>query len=81
MGTMNREPMPQICQECGMLCGPLEYHPYAACLMFKACHDGDRVRANLQAVKDDAKEEAARCNLCGWAKGHDIGCPNDGSHP
>ena len=55
MGAMNREPTPQICQECGMFCGPLEYHPYAACLMFKACHDGDAVRGNLQAVQGDAR--------------------------
>lgn len=43
------------CTECGMVCAPREYHPYAACLMFKACHDGDAVRANLQAVWDDAR--------------------------
>jgi hypothetical protein len=28
-----------------------EYHPYAACLMFKACHDGETVRANLDGVR------------------------------
>lgn len=27
-----------------------EYHPYAACLMFKACHDSEVVRANLDSV-------------------------------
>jgi len=41
----------QICAECGM---PVEkattYHPYAACLMFKACHDSTVVQANLDAV-------------------------------
>ncbi len=26
------------------------YHPYAACLMFKGCHDGNKVQANLEAV-------------------------------
>ena len=26
------------------------YHPYAACLMFKACHSSDVVQANLDAV-------------------------------
>ena len=43
-----------VCQDCGMVCQPTEYHPMAACLMFKACHDGDQVRANLKAVQDDA---------------------------
>lgn len=42
------------CGECGMPCVPTEYHPYAACLMFKACHNSDTVRGNLQAVRDDA---------------------------
>lgn len=39
------------CHSCGM---PLEqeneYHPYAACLMFKACGDAETVRANLNGV-------------------------------
>jgi len=38
------------CQECTMMVKPSEYHPYAACLMFKACHDSDTVRKNLDAV-------------------------------
>ena len=50
---MNIEELPkmQICSECGM---PVEkattYHPYAACLMFKACHDSAVVQAALDAV-------------------------------
>lgn len=39
------------CGHCGMLCTPTEYHPYAACLMFKACHNSETVRANLDAVR------------------------------
>lgn len=35
------------CGDCGMPCTPAEYHPYAACLMFKACHNSATVRANL----------------------------------
>ena len=27
-----------------------EYHPYAACLMFKGCRDSEKVRANLAGV-------------------------------
>jgi hypothetical protein len=35
------------CTQCGMPCEAGEYHPYAACLMFTACHDSEMVRANL----------------------------------
>lgn len=38
------------CIACGMSVKPRAYHPYAACLMFRACHDGNVVDANLQAV-------------------------------
>lgn len=37
------------CTECGMPCAPAEYHPYAACLMFKGCHNSETVRSNLSA--------------------------------
>lgn len=44
-----------VCSECGMaLREPYEYHPYAACLMFRGCTDGDVVRANLNAVRTKA---------------------------
>jgi hypothetical protein len=49
--------MPE-CQECGMVVAAGEYHPYAACLMFKACHDGDKVRESLRAVLNDARRTA-----------------------
>lgn len=39
------------CCFCGMPCASNEYHPYAACLMFKACHNSETVRANLEAVR------------------------------
>ncbi len=38
------------CIACGMSVKPRAYHPYAACLMFRACQDGNIVDANLQAV-------------------------------
>src|SRR3546814_6537942 len=38
------------CGDCGMPCASDEYHPYAACLMFKACHNTTIVRANLEAA-------------------------------
>ena len=40
----------QMCAECGMACYQNEHHPYAACLMFKGCHDSETVRANLSAL-------------------------------
>ncbi len=65
------------CGHCGMPCAPKEYHPYAACLMFKACHNSETVRANLDAVRarspapqgpSDAELEAARAafDWDGW---------------
>jgi hypothetical protein len=39
-----------ICQECGMPCEATEYHPYAACLMFKACHNSATVRAGVDSI-------------------------------
>lgn len=54
-----------FCQECGMLVRGQEYHPYAACLMFKGCHDAETVRANLPPYVDlrrayDLQEERLR---------------------
>jgi hypothetical protein len=56
------------CSQCGMCTrGPVDYHPYAACLMFMGCKDGNTVQANLDAVvkygrdleaKEHAKAEA-----------------------
>ena len=34
-----------------MFVEPGAYHPYAACLMFRGCNDGDLVTANLDAVR------------------------------
>lgn len=42
------------CAECGMPVRAGEYHPYAACLMFKACHNSETVRANLAFVMEHA---------------------------
>lgn len=38
------------CGCCGMPCTAEEYHPYAACLMYKACRNSIEVTANLKAV-------------------------------
>ena len=43
------------CADCGMPVAANEYHPYAACLMFKACHNSDTVRENLAAVMERAQ--------------------------
>ena len=69
------------CVQCGMVCAPNEYHPYAACLMFKACKDGTSVRANLAALRaqdtaliqqmQEALGLARRLVLVGGASTHD----------
>lgn len=48
------------CGTCGMPCTPGEYHPYAACLMFKACHNSETVRANLEAVRATSQPTQAQ---------------------
>jgi hypothetical protein len=48
------------CHQCGMVCQPDEYHPYAACILYGAIHDGDAVRANLNAIAQHARQEALR---------------------
>lgn len=40
----------KYCQECGMPVQLGEYHPFAACLMFKGCKDPSVVRANINAI-------------------------------
>lgn len=50
----------KLCAACGMACGPAEYHPYAACLMFMACHNSATVRANLAAVEEYGAASASR---------------------
>lgn len=42
--------MSKDCKECGMPVERGDYHPYAACLMFKQCQDLKTVEDNLQAV-------------------------------
>lgn len=48
------------CAECGMPVKLGEYHPYAACLMFKGCQDAETVRANLDAVTTEWQKIGAR---------------------
>ena len=43
------------CKECGMAVSDLEYHPFAACLMFKGCGDKYTVLANLEAIRQHDK--------------------------
>lgn len=48
------------CAECGMVTlTPNEYHPFAACLMFKSCHDSAVVRSNLDAIREDERKHLA----------------------
>lgn len=50
------------CGECGMLVGWGDFHPFAACLMFRGCGDADTVRVNLHALQCHwlAQTEVAR---------------------
>lgn len=48
------------CGECGMLCAPGEFHPFAACLMFKGCRSANTVRANLPPVSSMADAALAQ---------------------
>ena len=51
------------CAECGMETkDKREFHPYAACLMFRGCHNGDTVRGALRPWVElrEAKEEEER---------------------
>ncbi len=43
-----------ICQDCGMnIKRAGEFHPYAYCLMFKACKDGEVVRTNAKYLAEN----------------------------
>ena len=44
--------MSKSCQECGMSVEPGQYHPLAACLMFKQSGRSTTAEANLQAVRE-----------------------------
>ncbi len=44
------------CGECGMPVVVSQYHPYAACLMFKASKSSAVVEANLAAVLEHANK-------------------------
>lgn len=50
MSEQRTSEQPDFCCDCGMSVSNGEYHPYAACLMFKQCHDAPTVRGNLNAV-------------------------------
>lgn len=48
-----------ICRQCGMGLNPGEYHPSAACLMFKACRDTAVVSLYLNEVRQHERERIA----------------------
>lgn len=50
MTSTTRPPYTQPCQECGMPVQLGEYHPFAACLMFKGSGDAGVVRVHLQMI-------------------------------
>lgn len=48
------------CSECGMPVEWGDYHPYAACLMFKGCSDTETVTSNLKSLTDQWYEMGIR---------------------
>lgn len=77
------------CKECRMPVMTCEYHPYAACLMFKACRNSLTVNANLEHVVShgyqagkDASDDKADAERYQWildnsvqsGGGHGISC-------
>lgn len=40
------------CGDCGMPVGADDFHPFGACLMFKACKNSETVRANMDFMRD-----------------------------
>lgn len=46
---MRKKTLP-ACAECGMIVQLGEYHPFAACLMYKGCKDENTVRENIKSI-------------------------------
>ena len=46
------------CAECGMPCDTREFHPFAACLMFKQTKDARLVRSNLEFVLEQGRKQS-----------------------
>lgn len=53
---LNAKASDAICTECGMTVLHNEYHPYLACLAYKACLNPDTVHANIRAIRDHVTE-------------------------
>jgi hypothetical protein len=55
-----------ICEECGMAVSPTEYHPQAACVLFRFYEDADEVRHHI--VEPDILIADLRANLIALAE-------------
>jgi hypothetical protein len=63
------------CSECGMkLHDASEYHPFAACLMFRASGDRQVVLANLSAVIERAAQPPNAFDKCGYCGSSEFEC-------
>lgn len=65
------------CVECGMPVMAADYHPYAACLMYKGCQDAYLVQQNIDAVRYDCmkigqelEKHRTETEQVGWDKMH-----------
>ena len=48
------------CKDCGMPVEEHRYHPFAACLMFEACHNSKTVIDNINAVIEHGRVHEER---------------------
>jgi hypothetical protein len=46
------------CAECGMACLPGDYHPYAACVMYRQCRQSEKVESWLKQIMDYGAKQA-----------------------
>lgn len=77
---MNKYMLEKSHAECGMTVNQGEYHPYAACLMFKACGNSNVVEASMDAIMKEGRTlmqekctEACESVMIGHAQ-FDAGC-------
>lgn len=51
-----KESISEVCPICGMTVELGEYHPHAACLMYRGCHDAYQVRLTLRELTAQWRE-------------------------
>jgi hypothetical protein len=61
------------CHDCGMYVQPGDYHPYAACVMYRQCRQGEKVESWLAQIIQHGRdlERADRSPAVSPDKGQD----------